>query len=1048
MKQTTPCPSDAELAAFIRGEVPPDREEFVSQHLDACPRCRQRWEQDPSESEFDANLRSAELAGREVQVDVSVPLKQLRAALPDYEIAQEIGRGGMGIVYEARHLVLNRMLALKVLPALLSAVRDGASIRFKREAELTARLKHNNIISVFDYGEVDGTCFYTMELVKGRSLKEVLEEVKTTGSIDSVLGHASPESSSAPPELANAVPTGSSSKKSSSMTFGTSASSDRLYFRRVAQWISGVAEALQYAHDQGVVHRDVKPSNLILAPDGRVMITDFGLAFAAESGDMTASRSVLGTARYMSPEQADPSRAAIDAKTDIYSLGATLYELLTFQPLFAGTDDREVIHRILNADPMPPRRIVPQLPWELETICLKALEKKRSARYATARELRDDLERWLLDLPITARRRSLPARLVKFVRRRKLATAAAAIIGVLSIGSAALYHEYRQRNEKYHASEAAGQERLRELSYLRARMLYDVGDYAGALTHAEELIRTYPTDSTIRNLHMATLLMLDRKQEAIESINELLQLDPNDKLGHLSLAVLYDASGNALLSRQHYERYRELGVDEAAEAYLTTIRETDDRQAVRQLTKAIEHNPDKALYWLQRSKRYFHLRQYEQSLHDAERVHRLLPNFVGGRVRRAWANYKLKQYREALNDCEAGLALDQEAMELWRLKGLVYYEMGKYEEAVTAATIGLRIRPDNTLLYLDRSKAQKALGRFDASAADATRAIERQPNDVHGYIDRGLIFSELGRWEKAITDFTRAIEIDPDITLSYGNRSVAYSKIGRYDRAVADMSKLIEHEPNNDLAYRSRAKFQKELGEYELAIADYSRALELVPEKVITFYRRALLYLQIGDYQRAIEDLDRYTTAHPEFGQAILLRGVCFELLGDDVRAMMDYGKLTDNDGPMGIYARVWKYILEKGGNRLAENQPLTSGFGTEAVAHFTELSQKANLTSTRRDSSLNFTWTENILRYFANDISASEFRALAATRDESAAAHYYIGMRAWIKKDPVQAVANLKACVALNREDLVESRVAHRRLKQIEGLDEQIRPSLTDSSK
>ena len=392
-------------------------------HLDACEACRHKAQAGAAGAGLADDLHWAHDVRGQVSVDVNVPLERLNALLTDYEITEEIGRGGMGIVFRARHRELDRTVALKVLPALLGVVRPDAIARFRREAALAARLLHTNIIPVFDFGQVDGTLYYTMPLIEGRSLRQILREITETGGIDVVIGEAPPKSEVGSGK-SEVVPRSSSLKPQASSLpltrLGSPSSTDKAYYRRVAEWIADVAEALDYAHDQGVIHRDVKPSNLLLAADGRLMISDFGLARGVGGETVTATRSLLGTVRYMSPEQADDSQGPLDRRTDVYGLGATMYELLAFRPMFAAADDREVLNQVLNKEPLPPRRFVRQVPRELETICLKAVEKDRDGRYGSAKALGDDLRRWLLDLPIWAKRPSLPARTMKFVRRRKV----------------------------------------------------------------------------------------------------------------------------------------------------------------------------------------------------------------------------------------------------------------------------------------------------------------------------------------------------------------------------------------------------------------------------------------------------------------------------------------------------------------------------------------------------------------------------------------------------------------------------------------------------
>jgi serine/threonine protein kinase len=281
----------------------------------------------------------------------------------------------MGVVYRARQLSLNRPVALKVLRPGLALTRNGLA-RFQREAEAAAKLHHTNIVAVYAEGEEHGVCYYAMELIEGQSLQRVLRGVR---------GQQAPP----PPggETIDYVPAPRAEVSPVSATTLSGSSTDSGYYDTVARWVADAADALDYAHRQRVIHRDIKPANLMLSSDGRLTILDFGLARLLEETGVTVSGDFLGTPRYMSPEQVAAGRTRVDHRTDIYSLGATLYELLTLQPAVVGKTREQVVTQILTRDPARPRRLNRKIPVDLETICLKALEKDPDRRYATASAL-------------------------------------------------------------------------------------------------------------------------------------------------------------------------------------------------------------------------------------------------------------------------------------------------------------------------------------------------------------------------------------------------------------------------------------------------------------------------------------------------------------------------------------------------------------------------------------------------------------------------------------------------------------------------------------
>jgi tetratricopeptide (TPR) repeat protein len=333
----------------------------------------------------------------------SLALRQLG----DFRLVREIGRGGMGVVFEAEQLSLARRVALKVLP-LAGALDPHQLARFKNEALAAAQLEHPHIVDVFGVGCHGGVHFYVMRYVAGRSLAQIL---------------AAARESREPPGLPR---------------FGTSE-----YFARVAALILQAAQALDHAHEMGVVHRDVKPGNLLLDNDGHLWVADFGLARSRARPEITLTGDLLGTLRYMSPEQAQGPRATVDGRSDVYSLGATMFELLTLRPLREGEDRAALLRAIDVADELSPLRFEPGVPRDLETIALKCLAREPESRYATAADLADDLRRFLENRPILAARPSLRQRAAKWCARyRKFV--AAVLFGVVAVATAATVVAWRE----------------------------------------------------------------------------------------------------------------------------------------------------------------------------------------------------------------------------------------------------------------------------------------------------------------------------------------------------------------------------------------------------------------------------------------------------------------------------------------------------------------------------------------------------------------------------------------------------------------------------
>jgi eukaryotic-like serine/threonine-protein kinase len=356
--------------------------------------------------------------------------------LGDFRLIREVGRGGMGVVYEAEQISLSRRVALKVLP--FAAALDGRHLqRFKTEAQAAAQLHHTNIVPVHAVGCEQGTHYYAMQFIEGQTLAAVIQSrIEDQRSRIEDRGSRKPggEATSGTAENAD-NPTRSSGFHARSSILDPRSST----FRDVAKLGIQAAEALEYAHQMGVVHRDIKPANLLIDVRGNLWITDFGLARLARSlesesaSPMTGTGDLLGTIRYMSPEQAAGKRGTVDHRSDIYSLGLTLYEWLTLRPAISGRSREEVLVQVALQDPPLPRRIDKTIPVELETIILKATAKRWEDRYSSAQELADDLRCFLEDKPIRARRPSLTDKVRKWARRHQSLVRMATMFALLAV---------------------------------------------------------------------------------------------------------------------------------------------------------------------------------------------------------------------------------------------------------------------------------------------------------------------------------------------------------------------------------------------------------------------------------------------------------------------------------------------------------------------------------------------------------------------------------------------------------------------------------------
>ncbi len=427
------CPSAETLSAFLLGDLPETQLSEVAAHVSGCAACEEQASRlDSASDEIVECLRrlpNCDLDARLADTDPGGS-SEMPAFLAETEswgefrIVREIGRGGMGVVCEAFQGSLNRHVAIKFLPA------QGNLARFQREAKAAGRLHHTNIVPVFGVGEHEGRAYYVMQYIAGRGLEGVLHERTSQGK-----GFTSGE---------------------------------------VARAGVQVADALAYAHSQGVIHRDVKPSNLLMDDKGTVWVTDFGLAHdESDTMTLTETGDLLGTLRYLAPERLNGPG---DSRLDIYGLGVSLYELACRRPAYAETDRAALIHRVMNQEPPPPRQVEPKIAPDLETIILKAMARDPAHRYATAAAMADDLRRFLDDRSILARRVSLSEQAVRWCRRnRAVAALLLALVIVLLTGSGGVFWQWRKavslaRAEGHAAAEARKSAAAERWALYRASM--------------------------------------------------------------------------------------------------------------------------------------------------------------------------------------------------------------------------------------------------------------------------------------------------------------------------------------------------------------------------------------------------------------------------------------------------------------------------------------------------------------------------------------------------------------------------------------------------
>jgi tetratricopeptide (TPR) repeat protein/predicted Ser/Thr protein kinase len=811
-----------------------------------CPRCRSALSEQAGEEAVAA--QSLEVHREELPEAARKAAEDPDRLFHKFVKIELAGRGGMGAVWRCYDRELRRFVAVKFL----EGAGENTAARFLREAKVAARLEHPCIARVYDSGSWKETPYIVMEFVEGRTL-----------------------------------------------------SSD-LPWRDVLRLLAQAARALHYAHEQGIIHRDIKPENLMVTPAGEIVLLDFGLAREIESGhSLSAAGAVVGTPPYMSPEQIRGENHRVDARSDVYSLGATLYAALAGRPPFAGEAFAEVLRRVLQEDPAPVGRFARGIPWEIETIVGKAMEKEPHRRYPSAQELALDIERYLKGEPIQARPAGPVYRLQKQMRKRPalFSAAALAVFGGLLAGA---YFW------------GAHLERLSELDRLlhEGRQKLDAGDLQGA---HEALVKAH-------------------------------EISPQMAGAPLALA-------QAALVRQKEEKERLARREEESrviEPYLRRIRDlqwtsrpADYREKIKQISeegdRLILDHPSWAGAWLiagwsrrLRGRTEGTLELYARTIQDLTRAVSLSesgrPEYLAeSLIQRSlasstrarstpWMGFLVEsgQIESGMVDSEAGKYIGAAEADLKKVEtlglaplGLAFARAnvlqlkgdldgaiellessetsGAIEEVILLARCRFFGRSDSKMLrelefMAEQSRLPAALdlaglihyslGNLKAAQGYLTQSLEQFASSCMTLYHRGLSRAQAHDYRGAIEDYTAALRIVERYAPAYVFRAESLRRVGDGEGSLRDCQKAIDILPMHPKAYCVRGLVYLDRQELDAALGEFDRAIQLAPGHSWSYFHRARVHLARRDYAAAIEDNDRCLKLDPKCAPAWANRGV------------------------------------------------------------------------------------------------------------------------------------------------------------------------------
>jgi serine/threonine protein kinase/Flp pilus assembly protein TadD len=782
------------------------------------------------------------------------------ATLGDFRIVREIGRGGMGVVYEAEQLSIGRRVALKVLP--FAAMLDKQQLnRFKNEARAAGTLDHPNIVAIHSVGVERSVHFYAMQLVEGESLAQVIarlrEELEASSeereAADKFCRDAEVRRSGARPaeEMPNAdcglrnedveaTVAHNSARRIPHSAFDTQpiaalstiraprssplAPHPSEYFRSIARLGVQAAEALDHAHQNGILHRDVKPANLLVDDAGKLWVTDFGLARLETDAGMTMTGDLIGTLRYMSPEQALAKRVVVDHRSDVYSLGATLYELLTLQPPFDGEDRQELLRKIAFEEPKAPRHVNARIPQDLETIVLKAIEKNPTQRYATAAELAADLRRYLDHEPIKAKPLGWRGRAVKWARRHPVGVraAVASISAAAVIIAIAVGWVLRDRAARQKVAESTAQLALDEATRLIDQQKWP--EAAAAIQRAEDVLSESSSEEPValqaKNLQRDIAMVLksqeirNRKFTSSQRVSVASDENPNQFVGTT-------APEKSRLYLQWFKEYgidvASLPVDEAVKRIRTTTIALELALDLDACATILRHTRDPLWTKCSEIARQIDPDPWRCQLRDT-------------------LSMDVNDRREALRELAATVGDAGLNPRTASMFASLMFDAGEFNAAIEPLKATQRNFPNDfgANMSLAFALANSEPPQYFESAAYARAAIALRPIDAEAYGQLGLALHRVGRIQDAAeiaAAYRAAMRLDPMMPGPHLNLGLLLDELDQTDDAIANYREEIRLNPKHGTAYLCLGWNLRERGDFEGAADIYDAAISIAADE-------------------------------------------------------------------------------------------------------------------------------------------------------------------------------------------------------------------------
>jgi tetratricopeptide (TPR) repeat protein/tRNA A-37 threonylcarbamoyl transferase component Bud32 len=984
------------LEALDQGR-PLDRHDLLARYPEFAPELIEFLEDQEDVNRLAGPLREALGAGsteaeRAAATVTGTPPGPLPQAAPgsfgDYEVLGEIARGGMGVVYRARQKSLNRLVALKRLHD--QGMAEEAR-RFRNEAEMAAGLDHPGIVPVYEVGEHEGQLYFSMKLIEGGSRAQHLDRY-------------------------------------------------RVHPREAARLMAEVARAVHHAHQRGILHRDLKPSNILLDAEGRPHVTDFGLARRVETDSgLTQSGMLVGTPSYMAPEQTTGQKRAVTTASDVYGLGAVLYALLTGRPPFRAETVLDTLALVREREPQPPSQINRKMDRDLETVCLKCLQKEPERRYGSAEALAEELERWLAGDAILARRPSLGQRVGKWARRhRPVVWAAAAVLFLAAVLGGGTWLWWAQKRA---VAEQAVEQTVREATRLQEQgqwpeALSVVKRAEGALASGlvneklQESVRDLRADlemvARLEDVRLQTTADGDMDYAQADSAYaqafqefgiDVARLDPREAAERIQrtrvrveLAAALDdwAVARRRIQKEGVTTWKPLfALARAADpdAWRNDLRdalERRDQKALESLASSarVGEVPPSSLVLLGRAlQEQGALEQAAAVLRQAQRHH----------PQRFWINYELaytlylrEQWEDAIRFYTTALALRPQSPLVHNGLGAALPKKGAVDEAIAVCNEAIRLKPDYALAYNNlgialKEKSARHKEALDEAIAAYEKAIRIKPSS-DTYDNLGVALGLKGAWKESLKAFHEALRLNPRDAKTYSNMGHFLVRKGDLDEAAAAYRKAIEIEPYVAGFYNDLGVTLERKGDRDDALTAFEKALCLEPNSALVFRNMGVSLHRKGASDEGITALKKAIFLKRDFAEAYFNLGKVYQDKGRLDEAISEYQAAIAIDPQ---YAKAHNNL----GDALRTKRRLDA-----AITEFrTAIAIDDKLAPAHLGLGLALSDKKQL------DEAIQEYQRAIALDPKLAPAHFGLGNALYEKKQPQKAIAAFRAAVKID---------------------------------